>query len=594
MNETLPTTLPAFFWHFIKKQPWQFAVLFVAPIAHIFECNVIPYALKQMVDTVAQLGNETGHAYQALALPLTLFLSAWIVMIMIWRAQEWIYTSAIPQFKTNIRMRMFEYTQAHSPAYFADYFAGSIAGKIADMPRAAAALVELVRWRFLGTFWVALIAIFWLGTVSIYFSLMVAVWVILHLLLSYFLARGVDGYSTTHAEDLNVLQGHIVDVLSNAATMRLFARRRHEKHYVGKWQAIERASDQKTARVIWKSRIITDIPLILMYVVMLCLLVEGWKAGWVTAGDMVFVVFTVYNVMYMTWFLGSELPTFFSEVGVCKQALTLITKPHGIVDAPDAQPLQVTRGEVVFDNVHFHYIAGRDIFRGKTIHIHASEKIGLVGFSGSGKSTFVNLILRLYDVESGRILIDGQDIAQVTQDSLREAIAMIPQDTTLFHRSLMENIRYGKPEATDEEVIDASKRAHCHEFILQAAQGYETLVGERGIKLSGGQRQRIAIARAILKNAPILILDEATSSLDSITERTIQQSLADLMQHRTTIVIAHRLSTLSAMDRILVFKDGEIIEDGAHTALLAANGYYATLWNMQAGGFLPDDAESAL
>ena len=241
--------------------------------------------------------------------------------------------------------------------------------------------------------------------------------------------------------------------------------------------------------------------------------------------------------------------------------------------------------------MHFHYIPGRNIFSGKSITIHAGERIGLVGFSGSGKSTFVNLIMRLYDVESGRILIDGQDISHVTQDSLRAAIAMIPQDSMLFHRTLMENIRYGNPAASDEEVIAVSKQAHCHEFILQTESGYNALVGERGVKLSGGQRQRIAIARAILKNAPILILDEATSSLDSSTEKYIQQGLSALMQQRTTIVIAHRLSTLAHLDRILVFKEGEIIEDGSHSALLAAKGHYAMLWHMQAGGFLPDRIE---
>lgn len=591
MTDKLPTTLPAFFWHFIKKQPWQFIVLFVSTIANLFEYNIAPYALKLMVDTVVRLGNETAHAYSILAVPLGLFLGAWAVMFIIWRAQEWVYTSAIPQFRANICMGLFRYVQAHSYAYFGDYFAGSIAGKIGDMPRAAANLVELTRWRLLAAWWVVVAAILWLGTISIYFSLMLVVWVTVHIGLSYLFARRVAFHSAQHAEDLNVLQGHIVDVLTNSATMRLFARRPYEGNYIGKWQSIEKASAQQTARTMWKSRLATDIPLLLMYAVALFGLVEGWKAGWVTAGDIVFVMFTVYNVMALTWMLGAELPNFFSEIGVCKQALTLITKPHDIVDAPGATPLHLTHGEIVFDNVHFHYMPGRDIFRDKSIVIRGGEKVGLVGFSGSGKSTFVNLILRLYDVESGRIVIDGQDIAKVTQDSLREAISMIPQDTTLFHRTLMENIRYGKPEATDDEVIAASKQAHCHEFVMQTEQGYNSLVGERGVKLSGGQRQRIAIARAILKNAPILILDEATSSLDSVTEKYIQKSLAELMRDRTTIVVAHRLSTLAHLDRILVFKDGEIIEDGSHAALLEAAGHYATLWNMQAGGFLPESIE---
>jgi len=254
-------------------------------------------------------------------------------------------------------------------------------------------------------------------------------------------------------------------------------------------------------------------------------------------------------------------------------------------------PLVVKKGTIEFENVSFRYHKGRDIFLDKSLTIKGGEKVGLVGFSGSGKTTFVNLILRFFDVDEGRILIDGQNIADATQDSLRAQIAMIPQDTSLFHRTLMENIRYGKLDATDEEVIDASKRGHCHEFIMQLEEGYESLVGERGIKLSGGQRQRITVARAILKNAPILILDEATSALDSITEKYIKESLADLMRGRTTIVIAHRLSTLADMDRILVFKDGHVIEDGNHSALITLDGHYAKLWNMQAGGFLPEEEE---
>jgi ATP-binding cassette subfamily B protein len=268
-----------------------------------------------------------------------------------------------------------------------------------------------------------------------------------------------------------------------------------------------------------------------------------------------------------------------------------MTAPHEIVDLVSAKPLKVTQGKIEFKQVSFHYDEGTHLFKNKNIIIPAGQKVGLVGFSGSGKSTFVNLILRLFDVESGEITIDGQNIKVVTQASLRENIAMIPQDISLFHRTLMDNIRYGRIEASDLDVIEASKKAHCHEFITQLADGYQSLVGERGIKLSGGQRQRIAIARAMLKNAPILILDEATSALDSMTEKHIQDGLHLLMKNRTTIVIAHRLSTLSEMDRILVFDLGKIIEDGTHETLINANGHYARMWQMQAGGFLPSSQE---
>ena len=270
------------------------------------------------------------------------------------------------------------------------------------------------------------------------------------------------------------------------------------------------------------------------------------------------------------------------------EALSIIFSFKEIRDKEDARILNCTRGKIVFDRVKFHYKGTEPLFRDKSVEIAAGQKVGLVGYSGGGKTTFANLILRLYNVTGGAILIDGQDIREVTQDSLRENIAMIPQDTSLFHRSLTENIRYGRINATDDEVIEAAKKAHAHEFISRLPQGYDSLVGERGIKLSGGQRQRIAIARAILKNAPILILDEATSQLDSVTENLIQESLRELMQNKTAIVIAHRLSTLLYMDRILVFDKGRIVADGSHDELLARGRLYKNLWNAQVGGFLPD------
>lgn len=278
------------------------------------------------------------------------------------------------------------------------------------------------------------------------------------------------------------------------------------------------------------------------------------------------------------------------QSGTVSDSLQLIRKGHDLVDKPTAKPIVITNGRIQFEQVLFEYKKNRPIFENLNLTIPAGQKVGLVGFSGSGKTTFVNLLLRFYDIQSGHINIDNQDIAKVTQDSLRSQIAMIPQDSSLFHRTLMDNIRYGRLDASDEEVLQASKLAHCHEFIMQLDQEYEALVGERGIKLSGGQRQRIAIARAVLKNAPILILDEATSSLDSVTEKLIQDSLKKLMQNRTTIVVAHRLSTLSDMDRVLVFHHGKIIEDGTKENLLQANGHFATLWAMQTDGFLPEQS----
>jgi ATP-binding cassette subfamily B protein len=291
------------------------------------------------------------------------------------------------------------------------------------------------------------------------------------------------------------------------------------------------------------------------------------------------------------WHLMSEVGEFNKALGRCKQSLASLMVPFDIQDEVGAAALYCTHGEITFDDVTFNYKGAKPLFQHQSMCIQAGQKVGLVGYSGGGKSTFVNLILRLYDVTGGAIVIDGQDIRSVTQDSLREHIAMIPQDPSLFQRSLMENIRYGRIDATDEQVIQAAKKAYAHDFIEKLSQGYDALVGERGVKLSGGQRQRVAIARAILKNAPILVLDEATSQLDSVTESLIQDALQTLMQNKTTIVIAHRLSTLLHMDRILVFDNANIVEDGTHAELLSKAGIYKRLWDAQVGGFLPNKKE---
>lgn len=370
--------------------------------------------------------------------------------------------------------------------------------------------------------------------------------------------------------------------------MRLFARREYESQYLKKFQIDELKKARSAMWLIEKMRIFQGLAGLALIFSMIFTLIHGWVQGWVTLGDFTLIGMLSFWVLGMIWYLSYQVTIFVREIGTINEALSLISVGHAIVDAPQAKPLVVTKGEIRFDKVRFDYQKTNIVFKDLNVTLEAGKKIGLVGYSGAGKSTFVNLILRFYDINSGHILIDGQDIARVTQDSLRENIAMIPQEPSLFHRSLMENIRYGRLSASDEEVIAASKLAHCHEFIEKLPDGYEGLVGERGVKLSGGQRQRIAIARAVLKNAPILILDEATSALDSMTEKIIQESLRNLMQNRTAIVIAHRLSTLADMDRILVFHKGKIIEDGTWEELLKTQGHFAELWEMQMDGFLPE------
>ncbi|QLH42303.1 MAG: ABC transporter ATP-binding protein [Coxiellaceae bacterium] len=393
-----------------------------------------------------------------------------------------------------------------------------------------------------------------------------------------------------HADSVSTMGGKIVDVLTNILNVRLFARAQFETEYLAKFQQDEIVKAKKAMWVTELTRIGLGISGLMLIFGMIFTLLYGWIHQWVTLGDFTQVGMQTFWVLGWVWYVSYQIALFAREAGTISDALSLVRQSHDIVDAKNAIKLVVPSGQIRFESVSFEYHKNRPVFSCLNVTIAAGQKVGLVGFSGSGKSTFVNLILRFYDVKSGRILIDGQDIAQVTQDSLRQQIAMIPQDPSLFHRSLLENIRYGRLDATDAEVMRAAKLAHCDEFIEKLDAGYDSLVGERGIKLSGGQRQRIAIARAILKNAPILILDEATSSLDSVTEKLIQESLQQIMQDKTTIVIAHRLSTLANMDRILVFDKGKIVEDGARVELLQANQHFTQLWNMQVDGFLPDTA----
>ncbi len=588
---TLPRTLPAFFWHFIRKYPWSYALFFLAPVTLVLEMNVMPYALKMIIDALTRFNGNRAGIWDMIAPALWLYGGCWLVMVVVLRFQNWWQGTIIPKYQADIRLSVMEYLTLHSHHYFSNQLSGSLANKVNDLPRALDSMRMIICWNIIAATSISLAALIMMATINLRYSAILATWIIVHTALCVWFARNTYHASAENAEDKSALSGAIVDTLSNITSVKLFARNRYEIGYIGTRQEKERKSNKRLILAMNWLRLWMDIPVTFMVAGFFFVLIHDWQQGNVTIGTMVFILTSALGVVYQMWFMGHALADLFREIGVAKQALAIISVPHTLNDAPDATALQVTEGRIAFEQVSFNYVRNNNLFHNKDVVIAAGSKVGLVGFSGSGKTTFVNLILRFFDVAAGRITIDGQDIAGVTQDSLREQISMIPQDTTLFHRSLMENIRYGRLDASDEEVIEAAKKAHCHAFISELSEGYNTLVGERGIKLSGGQRQRIAIARAILKNAKILILDEATSALDSVTEQQIQESLEGLMQQATTIVIAHRLSTLAAMDRILVFNKGQIIEDGSHAELLTANGHYAHMWRCQAGGFLPEKEE---
>ena len=585
---TLPRSTFKFILHFARLQWVKFTAFMLISVIWAVNETIYPYFLKRIVDIVQAYHGEPAGVYAAVGGVLILLVSFWIVSEVFQRIQGILQIYAFPRFRADIRAAVFKYVQSHSHEYFSSHFAGNIAKKLADLPNSSQTIMEIVCFQFITAITGAIIVLVMMWNTQPLFACILFAWLCIHLGLTAIILRYADRLWVIHSESVSTLSGKIVDVFTNMMTVRLFARSKYETRYLDTYQNDEIKKAKNAMWLMEWTRIGLGLNGLFLIFGMVFTLLYGWVHQWVTLGDFTQVGMQSFWLLGWIWFISYQMTVFVRETGTIGDALTLVRRSHDLVNKKDATTLVVNQGLIQFENVCFAYRKQYAVFDRMNLTIPAGQKIGLVGFSGSGKSTFVNLILRFYDLQSGRILIDGQDIATVTQNSLRAQIAMIPQDPSLFHRSLMENIRYGRLDATDEEVIEASKLAHCHEFIEKIDEGYNALVGERGVKLSGGQRQRIAIARAILKNAPILILDEATSSLDSVTEKLIQESLHILMQGRTTLVVAHRLSTLSDMDKIFVFHKGKVIEEGSKESLLKVGGHFAMLWNMQTDGFLPD------
>lgn len=588
----LPKTTFTFICHFIKQQPWAFAIILVASVSWSINDIFFPYFLKLIVDRLSHYAGSLANVYAVLAAPILLLISFWLITELLLRMQGIAMIYALPKFRASIRSEIYNYVKLHSHDYFASHFAGNIAKKISDIPMSAQSIIEILSSSFIPTLMGIIVALILMWMTQPIFAFILMVWFILHIGFTVMLMRHGNQKWEAHSESAAVLSGKIVDTFSNILNVRLFSRGDYESKYLQRFQHDEIAKAKSAMWYIEIMRLAQGILGFLMIVTMILVLVHGWTQNQVTLGDFSQIGMQAFWLLGMVWYMSYQMTVFARDTGVISNALRLITQRHDIVDEKDAKKLQVTFGEIRFDDVTFAYRQRQPpLFQNLSVTITAGQKVGLVGFSGSGKTSFVNLILRFHNLNSGKILIDHQNIAEVTQDSLRANIAMIPQDPTLFHRSLMENIRYGRLDATDEEVIAAAKLANCHEFIEKIPEKYNSLVGERGLKLSGGQRQRVAIARAILKSAPILILDEATSALDSATENLIHEGLQHVMQGRTALVVAHRLSTLADMDRILVFHKGKIIEDGTQAELLSAGGHFAMLWNMQSDGFLPENTD---
>jgi ATP-binding cassette subfamily B protein len=585
---TLPDSSLRFIIHCMAGFRGWFLLMLILETGQAMSNILVPYAIGQIIDGVTEASGDSIPLTQRLKTPLMLFAALNIAEILFSRASGACLIVVGPRLRQRTTQMLYAYLQHHSVRYFSGHFAGALAHRITE----TAMSVNHTVWAILFDFWpigvVFGVSVALLMKTHADLGWFVAAWVLVYVGISFWLAKRCRPYAQAYAETRSQVNGKIVDSVTNMLNVKLFARLHYERDYLNRYLETEVKAGRRTFWYMERVRWFQFISAAALKVGTIYFALRLWDQGLIGVGDFAMSAGLALLIIGDARNLSRRFLEFFEYVGNVGNGVSTIVRPHDIVDAPKAQPLRITHGRIEFRNVRFAYVPGQWVFDGLNVIIEPGQRVGLVGFSGSGKSSFVALILRYYEPQGGRILIDGTDIAHVTQDSLHEQVSLIPQDPTLFHRSLRENIRYGRLDADDADIVAAARMAHADEFIDGMKDGYGSLVGERGVKLSGGQRQRIAIARVMVKDAPILILDEATSSLDSITEKAIQDSLDRLMGRKTVIVVAHRLSTIAHLDRILVFDRGRIVEDGNHRELLAAKGFYHRLWAMQAGGFLPE------
>ncbi|HSI23734.1 MAG TPA: ABC transporter ATP-binding protein [Methylophilaceae bacterium] len=577
----IPSRALPFLLRYVRMRPWLFGTVFTV-IVGAASCAVgVQYAMKLLIDAMDAEDRQAALVWA----PLALFIGLIAMENILWRLGGVIGSKAVIATGVDLRLDLFEHLTGHPMRYFNQHFSGALGNRVTTAAAATGGVFSTLIWNimppitdFLGAI-IVLSTIRWPMALALIASVLLVGW-----LLIVFGIRGRQVHRA-YAELASKASGELVDVVSNVWTVKAFSARARERQRLSGELGVEARAQRKSWMYIEKARLIHDACLVLMAGGMLVWAITLWRGGSITTGDVVIVSALTFRILHGSRDLALALVGTAQQFGVINETLQVIAQPHEVRDPEHNARLRPVLGAIRFENVTYTYPDGREVFEGFDLDIPAGQRVGLVGPSGAGKSTLISLIQRLDDVQGGRILIDGQPITEVTQDSLRARIAVVPQDIALFHRSVLENIRYGRPDATDEEVYGAARNAYCDEFIRELPQGYDTIVGERGVRLSGGQRQRLGIARAFLKDAPILILDEATSALDMQSERDIQMALSELMRGRTVVAIAHRLSTVSSFDRVLVLVDGRVYEDGPPGLLRKEGGLFKDLWRLQVEGF---------
>lgn len=566
----------AFLLSYVRRRPFGHAVVLGAVMLAVGFSVTSNYALKHLVDTLMR------HDVAAVWVAFGLLAGVIAADNLTWRLAGFVASYVFVAVTGDVRRDLFAHLTGHAPAFFAERQPGTLAGRITTAGNAVFTVANLFAWNVLPPLFAVGLALIYLTTVNLRMALVLALIAVSFALFLIRLARRGAPLHDAYAREAAEVDGELVDVINNISLVRAFGAFGRERARFARRLGREMAARGRSLRYLERLRLLHAVATALMTAGLLAWGIHLWEEGRASAGDMVLVSSLGFIILHGTRDLAVALVDMVQHVARLAESLSTLLIPHELRDAQGAQKLGEPRGHVEFRDVTFTYPNGRTVLSNFNLTIAPGTKVGLVGRSGAGKTTVLTLLQRFRDVSGGEILIDGQNIAELTQESLQRAISVVPQDVLLFHRSVLENIRYGHPEASDVEVIAAAQAAGCHDFIMALPEGYETLVGDRGVKLSGGQRQRIAIARAFLRNAPVLLLDEATSALDSEAEQAVQEALKRLMAGRTVIAVAHRLATLKEFDRIVVMQSGRIIQDGSPAELESRPGLYRELLRRQA------------
>jgi ATP-binding cassette, subfamily B, bacterial len=566
-----------FLWHYVCRHPWGHATIFLSVLVAVTCAVSVQYGLKHLIDIIAAGPGKATGLWVAFALLCSLVAAD----SLLWRVAGWAAAYTFVAVTGDIRRDLFAHLSGHSPSYFAERLPGAMASRITATSNAVFTTENTGSWNVLPPVVAVICSIVFIGSVNATMAGALVGFAAALGSIVYYLARRGTPLHRSFAAKAAAVDGELVDVIGNMSVVRAFGAMFRERQRIAGTIGVEMTARRTSLIYLERLRLI--------HAVITAALIAGvlgwglllWQEGQATVGDVVLITGLSIGILHCTRDLAVALVDLTQHVARLDEAIGSLLIEHELPDRPDAQPLRPGVGQVTFDRVRFAYPGRAPVLRDFDLTIEPGQRVGLVGYSGAGKSTVLALLQRFYDVGGGRIMIDGQDIRDVAQESLRTAMAIVPQDISLFHRSVLENVRYANPDAPETAVLVAAEMANCREFIEALPDGFDTMVGDRGVKLSGGQRQRLAIARALLKDAPILLLDEATSALDSESERAIQDALDRLMQGRTVIAIAHRLSTLKSFDRIIVMDRGRIVDDGPPGVLAMRPGPYRDLLRKQ-------------